>query len=492
MITPLSQGRSFWTTGKKNRRKTALGATTIVVLLALISWLVWMSPSDNIVRKAVSDVVQPIAGDATLKSDRANLLSQLVSSKSAMSNQQAELAKIKAQLAAANGKSTALQQQLSAASAAESAAEGKAASLSAQVAAAGSHAGTAKAVTPAKSTTAAVGPVVPQAGTLDSLIHPASRQFGLYTDQSPFNWAENDLVASDLSAQPSIAGYFQGWDTDFRADAVQRAWAKGETPLLTWESQSNSSSTTTTANQAAYSLGNIINGNFDAYLKKYADDIVANGQPLGIRLDQEMNANWYPWGEGANGNSKGQFVLMWQHVHDIFAAEGANAYVDWIWAPNRVDGLSAANGMQKESYLLSFYPGDAYVDQVGMSAYLRPPYSTGETYSFDHTFGTTLTQLRDIAPGKPILLAETGASEIGNQKAAWITSLFTALSNPVNNDIVGVDWFNHVVTSTTSGVQYTNDWRIQSSNGSIAAFKSGLALVASNPQAFQFALKPVS
>ena len=46
-------------------------------------------------------------------------------------------------------------------------------------------------------------------------------------------------------------------------------------------------------------------------------------------------------GNSLNGNSPGDYVKMWRHVHDIFEAEGANQYVIWVWAPNIVNNLPA-------------------------------------------------------------------------------------------------------------------------------------------------------
>lgn len=499
-ITPLSTGGAFWSTGKKNSRRSALGATAIVVLLGLISWMVWMSPTDNVVRKVVGDVVQPIATNMALKNDRADLLTQLVSSKSQLTDQSVEIAELKKQLAQADGKSESLASKLSSAMAGQSKVEGQVASLKDQMASSTAGGTSGASETPTLSgggsspTTAdtpsgasggstetpptpsdPTGPVTLPAHKLTEITAASSKFFGLYTQQSPFNWAENDNVATAVGESPNLSGYFQGWDSDFRSDAVNRAWAKGQVPFLTWESQPMLSGNNATE-QSKYKLSNIIEGDFDSYLTKYAKDIAANGQPLAIRLDQEFNANWYPWGEGANGNAKGEFASMWQHVHKIFADNGAGKYVAWVWAPNRVNNLNGA-GQQDLSYLKGYWPGDDQVDIVGLSGYLRPPYSSSETYSFEHTFTKTLGQLREVAPGKPIILAEIGASENGGQKAKWITDLFANLDDPANADIIGFSWFNHTITSTTSGVQYTNDWRLNSSKASTQAFTTGLDTV---------------
>lgn len=528
-VTPLSTGGAFWSTGKKNSRRSALGATAIVVLLGLISWMVWMSPTDNVVRKVVGDVVQPISTNMALKNDRADLLTQLVSSKSQLTDQSTEITELKKQLAAADGKSESLSSKLSNAMAAQAQTSGKADSLASQLAAdggktadsgaatlgggsinggastgSGSGTGTGTGAGSGDGTGAGsgdgtgagngggtgsgggsgggdtpIGPVVPTTPSLASIKNPTNRYFGLYTAQSPFSWSEFDDVSSKVGVQPNSAGYFQGWDKDFRADAVQRSWAKGDLPIITWESQSSTAGNNQ-ADQPEYSLGNIIRGDFDTYLKKYAADIVANGQPVGIRLDQEMNATWYPWseddghGNSVNGNSAGQYVAMWQHVHKIFSAQGANAYVNWIWAPNRVNNLTKTH--KTLEYTKSLYPGDAYVDWIGMSGYERPSGDGPQDGSFEDTFADTLALLRNVPDtSKPIFLAEIGATEGGGLKAGWIDKLFTALSLPENKDIIGFSWFSLTVTTTLNNQLVTNDWRLNSTSTALQAFSAGIA-----------------
>ncbi|WP_019135806.1 glycoside hydrolase family 26 protein, partial [Cellulomonas massiliensis] len=320
-------------------------------------------------------------------------------------------------------------------------------------------------------------PVKPTAPPLSELLAPTKRQFGLYTTQSPFNWAELDDVAAKVGAKPTMAGYFQGWDGDFRADAVNRSWTKGMLPLLTWESRPLKSGNDQPTDPD-YSLPVIIDGKYDDYLHRYARDVVKNGLPLAIRLDHEMNGSWYPWGERTwgggplNGNGKGDFVKMWRHVHDIFEEEGANQYVIWIWAPNIVNALPDY-AKWSSWYMKSLYPGDEYVDWVGLSGYYRPPYRSDQTPTFEYTYDASLDQLREITD-KPILLAEIGASEIGGRKPQWVSSLFEGLAKPENADVIGFAWFHHTVTTISGGERVTNDWRIDSRRDSLQAFVDGL------------------
>jgi mannan endo-1,4-beta-mannosidase len=286
-------------------------------------------------------------------------------------------------------------------------------------------------------------------------------RFGLYATQAPYSMSEVNMIAAMMDKRPDTVGYFLGWDQPFRPEAVIDTWRQGALPLLTWESHGNGPSGSRPPDEA-YALDRIVAGEYDDYIDSFAQAVKRTGMPLVIRLDHEMNGDWYPWSEDKPYNSPGDYVAMWRHVVDRFRAVGADKYVIWLWAPSRVDNI-------KHQTISQYYPGDAYVDWVGMSGYQR---SASSQATFDITFGKTLGLLRSLTD-KPIFLAEIGATESGGRKASWITSLFDNL--PLNPDIIGFAWFNLAVTSGAGGDTGTNDWRIDSSGPSILAFKAGIA-----------------
>ncbi|WP_249408955.1 glycoside hydrolase family 26 protein [Frigoribacterium sp. CFBP 8751] len=510
-VTPVHlQSGAWWATSHGNARRTALGATAVVVLLAMISWLIWVSPSDNIVRSAVTEVtgVDPSINVSSLKADRSALLDQLVSAKKQLAESKAALADVQQQAWTSEGQLTAAQAKL--ASAESALAQAQSAADAGQGAGSGSGAagtaaggrgggngasgGSGSGGTGSNGSTGggATGPVTVETPSLASIVDPESRYFGLFTDQAPFNWATYDAQEAAVGSEANMVGYFQGFDQEFRADAVRSSWSRGKLPVLTWESQPIKAGNNE-PEQPDYSLTKIIDGSFDSYLTTYADDIVANGMPLALRFDHEMNGTWYPWStdygnsKGAvNGNGPDDYVKAWQHVHDLFERQGANDLVAWIWAPTRIDrlatGKTGGSDHTTQAFLESLYPGADYVDIVGMSGYYRPPYDDKSKPTFDSTFGATLKQLRAIAPGKNILLAEIGASETGgssdptatSEKAQWFNSLFEALADPANDDIIGFSYFDLVATTVVDGVRSTNDWRLTSRSDSLAAFTAGI------------------
>ncbi|ERK72607.1 glycoside hydrolase family 26 protein [Leifsonia aquatica] len=469
---------AWWSQSRSRAQATAAAAILLTGTLVGISAFVWASPTGAPLRQAVADATEAITPYAAQNTElRRNLqrATQTIASQkgkmTAMEKQalaaQASTAK---QLAAAQQKATAAQNQLNSVKAQLAAANAKASAGSKSSGSSASGSGSGSSGSGGGTTTPITAPA------RADLVAPTSRYYGMYTEQAPFNWATFDATSAKVGVAPNLVGYFSGWDETFRANAVTRAWAQGRMPMMTWESRPiNAGNDSNVAPE--YSLPKIIGGDFDAYLHQYAKDIVATGLPLAIRLDHEMNGIWYPWsetdgqGKSINGNSAGDYVKMWRHVHDIFQQEGANNLVIWVWAPNIVNNLPATHKV--DGYLEGLYPGDDYVDWVGLSGYLRPPYKSDNDFSFDYTFKPSLDKLRSITK-KPIILAEVGASETGGGKPQWVTSFFEALGRPENDDIIGFSWFNLAITTYVEGVRATNDWRIDSRADTLSAFIAGL------------------
>jgi beta-mannanase len=236
-----------------------------------------------------------------------------------------------------------------------------------------------------------------------------SKLYGASAARFPWDATEFSDFVTAAGKPPRLIVTFHGWAYEgFPTVAVEAAAEAGAIPLITW----NPWDYTRGVDQPAYSLRRIIGGRFDPYIRRFARAARAWDRPLFLRFAAEMNGDWLPWSEGVNGNRRGQFVGAWRHVHRIFTNVGASN-VAWVWSPNVIYAGSTP--------LARLYPGDRYVDWLGVDGYnwgtVRP---TTTWRSFRQVFGPTLTSLRRLSR-KPIMLAEVGSTELGGNKARWIT-----------------------------------------------------------------------
>lgn len=108
------------------------------------------------------------------------------------------------------------------------------------------------------------------------------------------------------------------------------------------------------------------------YIKLF-DDL---GIPVTWRPFHEMNANWFWWGVSVNGKTidASYFSDLWIYMYEYYEKMGLDDLI-WVYSPNN------ANGFIDVMYT---YPGDDYVDIVGLDWYTDGAYEidgTGRSYA---------------------------------------------------------------------------------------------------------------
>src|SRR6185437_11221540 len=164
------------------------------------------------------------------------------------------------------------------------------------------------------------------------------KYYGLAEDGLPGSAPLFNSLDTKAGKAPNLVEWFEYWDDSYSPQKVTQAWQHDALPVITWQSLPHDWSNTKRS-ISAYSLANIASGLFDKYLNAFATSVVQTGLPVAIRLDQEMNGNWYPWSAGYASrnihNTPAQFRAAWQHIWNVFQAAGANQYVIWAWTPSR-------------------------------------------------------------------------------------------------------------------------------------------------------------
>lgn len=302
-----------------------------------------------------------------------------------------------------------------------------------------------------------------------SVAPPQSIMWGAWVGSQPLDGPSIDAFQAAAGKRLSIIHFGQPWQmgknmVPFRAADLDAVRSRGAVPLMDWGSWDFSLGT----NQPKFSLSTISNGTYDAFLTEWAQAAAAWNKPFFLRFDPEMNGWWLPWSEQLNGNQPGQFVRAWQHVHDIFRAQGANN-VSWVWCPNVASPRSTS--------IASLYPGDDYVDWTCMDGYNWGTDQGNEWQTFSQVFAgsayngnhNTYQEILNVAPSKPMMIGETGTSRNGGDPAAWVAdALNTQLPNNFPQ-IQAIVWFNWNAGDT--GLS----WPIESSASTQHAFAAAIS-----------------
>jgi hypothetical protein len=136
------------------------------------------------------------------------------------------------------------------------------------------------------------------------------------------------------------------------------------------------------------------------YIRKWAREAKATGIPIFLRYASEMNGAWTKW----NGNPD-EYIAKWRMVHDIMKKEAPN--VAMVWSPGDVP----------RGTMDAYYPGDEYVDWVGVSLYTEP-YEHGNT-SISSLGISPVERLDELyslyADRKPIMISETAVAHTNHK-----------------------------------------------------------------------------
>jgi hypothetical protein len=221
-----------------------------------------------------------------------------------------------------------------------------------------------------------------------------------------------------------------------------------------------------------YTLQRIIAGVFDGQLRAWADGARTLGVPLLLSFGAEVNDEWGPWNARWNGagqtdgygdptypDGAERYRDAYRHVVEIFRDESAGN-VAFVFHIDAVRPDSGWNGIE------AYYPGDAYVDWLGISVYgtLDPGVATTQLARRLDVSGAyaTLTRLSR----RPIAIAQLGTVERARgEKAAWIRSALRSLRSGRYARVRAVVWWSMDGGAST---------RIDSTPEALEAFRAGV------------------
>ncbi|MGW1807955.1 glycoside hydrolase family 26 protein [Streptomyces sp. NPDC002078] len=263
------------------------------------------------------------------------------------------------------------------------------------------------------------------------LLKPTKKYYGAAVPGSLTSLKGINAYTRMTGKQPNLIEYYAGWGDGFDASGVRTAWGEGALTLMSWEPFDTT-------------LADIAAGKSDAYIKKYATAVRKLNLPVVVDFADEFNGNWEKW--GTKYVTPAQYVAAWRHIHDTFVEAGATNVI-WAWSPNIINPV-------KDVKLQPYYPGDAYVDWVGLIGY----FTLGADNAFDSVFGPTRDQIRTFTK-KPMLVLETAAMP-GERRRADVRNLFAGVE--ADDRMLGFIWFDYKKRA---------DWRLEASPLALDEFK---------------------
>lgn len=237
---------------------------------------------------------------------------------------------------------------------------------------------------------------------------------------------------------------FEGKNLYPSVERISKVVLQGYIPMITLEDHfvnQPAGQRGTIPNMKQPNLYSIIEGHFDSFFTDWAKQIKQVDGIVLLRILHEFNGDWYPWCIVNNDKNPELLIKAFRHIHAIFKTQDVTN-VRFIWCPN-----SVSYPQEKWNFILEAYPGDEYVDFVGLDIYN----GAGKSLlwrSFRKEGIENYFILTQNFPDKPIFVCETASRErkttepkAAQDKAGWIRQTSEALTSDMSK-IKLLTWFN--------------------------------------------------
>jgi hypothetical protein len=189
-----------------------------------------------------------------------------------------------------------------------------------------------------------------------------------------------------------------------------------------------------------YALENILAGKLDQRLRDWMREARQFGSPLLAEYGVEVNGWWFPWnglynkGQGSYSDSVARFREAYRHIIRIAREEGAYN-IRWVFHVDPWD-----EPVEEWNRFENYYPGDEWIDWVGVSVYGRQLPSDTHAVSFRFQMDWAYERLRRLTD-KPVIVCEFGTISDQHQ-AAWAQAALLDILGGRWPKVIGFSWWN--------------------------------------------------
>ena len=167
----------------------------------------------------------------------------------------------------------------------------------------------------------------------------------------------------------------------------------------------------------------ILQGEYDDVLNRYAQVVRDFSHPVMVRLMNEMNGDWCVYSAYHTSKDTLIYKSVYRYIWHIFQDAGVDNAI-WIWNPNEGSFPNFT-----WNHMLNYYPGDEYVDVVGLTAYNTGDYYwyVGETWKDFPTLYEDLYAQYCAHFSQPLMITEFSCAAAGGDKIAWTEQMLETL-----------------------------------------------------------------
>lgn len=211
----------------------------------------------------------------------------------------------------------------------------------------------------------------------------------------------------------------------------------------------------------------ILEGKYDEYLDNLAQSFNEYDFPVLFRLNNEMNGEWVLYSSHRVGKDTDLFIECWRYIYDKFKEKGVDNLI-FVWNPNEL----SFPDFSYNNYLC-YYPGNEYVDVVGLTAYNTGNYYKGERWrsfseAYDHFYFDYAKRFKH-----PMMITEFSCASAGGDKSLWHENMFNVIKS-YDRIKLAVLWNGQDYDTTKAEKTVSRNYRIDLEETVINSIRNGL------------------
>ncbi len=217
-------------------------------------------------------------------------------------------------------------------------------------------------------------------------------------------------------------------------------------------------------------LGAINNGSLDNNINTLIDTLISYNRPIFLRWGYEADGPW-------NANDPGQYIQAWRKVYNMIQGRGnASNHIAMVWQV-----ASYCGGTYNGNPFTSWYPGDQYVDWIGLSYFTPQDCNWARVnevaqFSRDHNkplfINESTPQRYDI---EDLTYSSIGNANEGQPRTAtqiwneWFVNYFTFINSTYDDVVkavtyINADWDSQPRWGPPYGEGYWGNGEVQDNN----------------------------
>ena len=298
----------------------------------------------------------------------------------------------------------------------------------------------------------------------DELQNGDTLKWGIFTSDAFTNLGNSSMeeIERELDYTFDAALIYVHYGHDFPTEFMEGNYQRGRIVELTYQVTENNNE-----DMFAHTpFLDMYRGECDDEIRRFARAAAEYGHPFLFRLNNEMNSDWTSYSGVVNMADPQLYIDVWRRFYRIFREEGVNNCL-WIYNPN---DRNAPPSKWNDS--LAFYPGNGYVQLLGVTGYNNGTYYTKwneQWRDFTTIYDEIWTLYEPHFSRFPWIITEFASSSYGGDKTAWIDEMFAHIGDYPNIKLAV--WFS---AADYDGETPARPYWLDETPETLAAFRRGL------------------